>query len=93
MKTLLAICMLAVAGFVGAAEKPAAAPPASESVKGEVLEVLDASGFTYMRLKTKDGEFWASVPTTPVKVGANVTVENAMAMKDFKSKRIPTTTP
>lgn len=93
MKKLLAICMIAAATFAGAAEKPATAPPASEVVKGEVLEVLDTSGFTYLRLKTKEGEFWASVATAPVKVGATVTIENAMAMKDFKSKSLKRTFP
>jgi hypothetical protein len=93
MKVLLFICMMAAATFVGAAEKPAAAAPASASVKGEVLEVLDAGGFTYMRLKTRDGEVWASVAKSPVKVGANVTIENVMAMKDFKSKTLNRTFP
>ena len=52
MKMLVAILLLAVAAGTGAAEK---AVPTGDTVKGEVLEVLDANGFTYLRLKTKDG--------------------------------------
>ncbi len=88
MKTLLAICMIVAATFVGAAEEPAAAPPGSILVKGEVLEVVDTASFTYLRIKTRDGEVWASVPKAPLKKGAEVTIENAMVMKDFKSKSL-----
>jgi len=93
MKALLAIGMIVAAAFAGAAEKPAAAPPESLIVKGEVLEVVDAASFTYLRLKTRDGEVWASVPKAPVKKGAQATIENAMAMKDFKSKSLNRTFP
>lgn len=93
MKTFIAICMLVAPAFVGAGENPAPVPPAAETVKGEVLEVLDASGYTYMRLKTKDGEFWTSVSRAHVKVGNQITVENVLAMKDFKSKSLNRTFP
>ena len=82
--------MLAVAMCAGAAEK---AVPTGDTVKGEVLEVIDANGFTYLRLKTKDGEFWASVTKTTVSKGSEVTVENVMVMKDFKSKSLNRTFP
>lgn len=90
MKTLFAVLMLAAAMCVGAAEN---AVPAGDTVKGEVLEVIDANGFTYLRLKTKEGEFWASVSKTAVNKGAEVTVENVMVMKDFKSKSLNRTFP
>ncbi len=93
MKLLLAICTIVAATLAGAADKPAAVPPAPVSVKGEVLEVVDAASFTYLRLKTADGEVWASVPRTPVKKGAQVTIENAMIMQDFKSKSLNRTFP
>jgi hypothetical protein len=93
MKALFSICLIFAAAFVNAAEKPAAAPPAASVVKGEVLEVLDAESFTYFRLKTKDGEVWSAVAKAPIKVGSQVTVENATAMKDFKSKSLNRTFP
>src|SRR5436853_5444531 len=59
---------------------------ALDTVKGEVLEAKDVEIYTYLRLKTKDGEVWAAVNKTPIKKGAQVTIENAMEMRDFKSK-------
>jgi len=93
MKLLWAICMIVAVTFAGAAEKPAAVPPAAGVVKGEVLEVMDASGFTYLRLKTRNGEIWASVPKATVGKGAQITIENVIVMKDFKSKSLNRTFP
>ena len=68
-----------------AADKPASF---GGTLKGSVLEVMDVSGYTYMRLKTKDGETWAATSTTPVKVGTEVTLENTTVMQNFESKTL-----
>ena len=93
MKALFAICMIVVAPFVFAVENAAPVPPADSVVKGEVLEVKDVEGYTYLRLKTKDGETWAAVGTAPIKKGAEVTIENVMVMSDFESKSLKKTFP
>jgi hypothetical protein len=93
MKILFAICLLVAAVFASAAENAASVPPAGGVVKGEVLEVVDAGSFTYLRLKTRDGEFWSAVGKAAIKTGAEVTVENVMVMKDFKSKTLNRTFP
>jgi DNA/RNA endonuclease YhcR with UshA esterase domain len=72
-----------------AADKTAA--PQAASVKGEVLEVKDVESYTYLRLKTKDGETWAAVTKAPVKKGAQVTIENPMVMSNFESKSLKKT--
>lgn len=92
MKTLLAICMIVAATSVWAGENPAA-KPASAVVKGEVLEVKDVANYTYLRLKTKDGETWAAILNTPVKKGATVTIENFSVMHNFESKELKKTFP
>jgi len=69
-----------------AAEK--SAPLKTASINGKVLEVKDVDNYTYLRLKTKDGETWAAVARTPVKQGAEVTIENAMVMNNFESKSL-----
>ena len=74
-----------------AAAAPATAPPAAVTVKGTVLEVKDVEAYTYLRLKTKDGETWAAVNKTPIKKGAEVTIENAMLMNNFESKSMKKT--
>jgi DNA/RNA endonuclease YhcR with UshA esterase domain len=93
MKTLLAICMIVVAPFVSASAPATALPPAATTVSGEVLEVRDVETYTYLRLKTKDGETWAAVSRAPVKTGAKVTLENVMVMKDFESRSLKKTFP
>ncbi len=82
----LSLGMAATAGFAAAADAPA--PAATTSVKGKVLEVKDVETYTYLRLKTKDGEIWAAVNKSPVKVGSDVTVENATVMANFESKTL-----
>ena len=91
MKALLAICLIVAAPFVWAGENPAMFQPAAAVVKGEVLEVKDVESYTYLRLKTKDGETWAAVNKSPVKKGTEVTIENVMVMKNFESKSLKKT--
>jgi hypothetical protein len=85
--------MLGAASLTLAADNPAPATHAPVVVTGEVLEVKDVETYTYLRLKTKDGERWAAIGKTPVKKGAQVTIENAMVMTDFKSKSLNKTFP
>ncbi len=89
MKSLLAICMIVSSALVFAGEN--AAPHALSVVKGEVLEVRDVESYTYLRLKTKDGETWAAVGRVPVSKGSEVTIENAMVMNNFESKSLKKT--
>jgi hypothetical protein len=67
------------------------APAAPTTLTGEVLESKDAGGYTYLLLKTKDGETWAAVNPVSVKKGAKVTLENAMVMDNFESKSLKRT--
>ncbi len=66
------------------------AMPSSQgaTLKGEVLEVRSVETYTYLRLKTKDGETWAAVPTAPVKKGQQVTLSDTMVMQNFESKSL-----
>ncbi|MEN6586370.1 MAG: nucleotide-binding protein [Sulfuricella sp.] len=91
MKALLTICMIAAAPFAWAAEIPA--HPPSAAVKGEVLEVKEVENYSYLRLKTKDGETWAAVNKTQVRKGSEVTIENVMVMHNFESKSLKKTFP
>ena len=91
MKTLLAICMIVAAASVWAGENPASGKAVPMPVSGEVLEVKNVPNFTYLRLKTKNGEVWAAVVTAPVKKGATVTIENYSIMQNFHSKELKKT--
>jgi hypothetical protein len=91
MKALLSILIIISAQAVWAAEKPAPTAAATANVSGYVLEVKDAGVYTYLRLKTADGETWAAISKAPVKKGAKVTIENVMVMNNFESKSLKQT--
>lgn len=86
MKLLSAILAMLCFSAGWAAETPA--PPQRGSVSGKVLEVRNVESYTYLRLRTKDGETWAAVARAPVKDGAQVTIENTMVMTNFESKTL-----
>jgi hypothetical protein len=93
MRILLAICMMVIATLASAADQTATNQPAVGVVQGEVLEVQDVPSYTYLRLKTQNGETWAAIVTTPIKPGAKVTIENAIVMTNFQSKTLNKTFP
>jgi hypothetical protein len=66
-------------------------PPQAATLKGEVLEVRDVEAYTYLRLKTKDGETWAAVSKAAVRKGARVTLGNISVMENFESKSLKRT--
>jgi len=78
----------------GAAGDVAAATPASmpgagqqalEKVAGEVVETMDASNYTYLRVKTAKGDVWAATSRTKVAVGDKVVVPLESEMRNFRS--------
>jgi DNA/RNA endonuclease YhcR with UshA esterase domain len=94
MKHFIASSLIVAASFTAwAADPMPAKAPVKSTVSGEVMEVKDVDSYTYLRLKTKDGETWAAVSTAAVKKGAMVTIENAMVMNNFESKTLKKTFP
>jgi hypothetical protein len=65
---------------------PAAWAQGSPALKGEVLEVQNVPGYTYLRLKTATGETWAAVTTAGVKTGAPSSSSTPSTMQNFQSK-------
>ena len=64
------------------------ASPQASTLTGEVLEAKSVEGYTYLRLKTANGEMWAAVPTVAVKPGERVTLADPMVMENFESKSL-----
>ena len=96
MKLLIAVVVILCSSAGWCVEKSAALPTAvapATVLKGEVLEVKDVEGYTYLRLKTADGEMWAAVSTAKLAKGAKVTIENVMVMNNFESKALKKTFP
>jgi hypothetical protein len=65
-----------------AADPPA---PAQQVATGTVVETLDASSYTYVRVKLDQGEIWAAASHFDVAVGDRVTVPLDMPMENFHS--------
>lgn len=70
-----------------ASTAPAPAAPAP-GLTGTVLETMNSGGYTYMKLKTAEGEAWAAVNESKVAVGDAVTVASPMTMDGFESKTL-----
>lgn len=64
------------------------AAPAAATVKGKVLEKLDAAPYSYLKLATASGEQWAAVPQAATKVGEEVAVSVSAPMPNFESKTL-----
>ena len=64
---------------------PATGAPAA-SYGGTVVSTKDASNYTYLEIKGKDGVFWAAVPQTKVATGAAVELIGPIPMKNFDAK-------
>jgi hypothetical protein len=57
-------------------------------ISGEVVETMDAGGYTYVRVKSGRDEVWAAGPETPVSVGDAVAMPAGMKMENFKSESL-----
>jgi len=100
MRRLSAVLLVAVAvAGCKKSEPPAAAPqaataaaaaePQGTTIKGKVLERLDAPPqYSYLKLSVGKEEMWAAVPITNLEKGKEVTVVNAMPMANFESKAL-----
>jgi len=65
------------------AEKKSAAPQT-----GKVLEVLNASNYTYLRVDTGKEKIWLAGPQTKVKPGEKIMFGAGLPMKNFQSKSL-----
>lgn len=59
--------------------------------KVKVNEVLQTGSYTYLNVTEDQDEFWMAVGRTEVEEGEELYYENAMEMKDFKSKDLDRT--
>ncbi len=58
------------------------------TVTGTVVERLDGPPYSYLRLKTDQGEVWAAVPMDGVSKSGKVTVKHGAALKNFQAPRL-----
>ncbi len=55
---------------------------------GQVVEAMDAAGYTYLKLRDAKGEVWVAVRQARLEKGAIVTVAAQITMKEFESKSL-----
>lgn len=87
----LVLSLVACTDKVGesVAENPAlAAPVPAGMVRGTVLETMDAAGYTYVLLDTREGQLWFATQPVPVAVGDIVQTDTGLAMEDFTSRAL-----
>ena len=65
--------------------------PAGDVITGTLVEQIAASPYVYLKLKTANGDVWAAVNEATLKIGASVTVYNAILMEKFESKTLKRT--
>jgi hypothetical protein len=70
------------------AAAPALAPPAAQTVSGTVLETMDASNYTYVRVKTESRELWAASSPFKVAVGDPIVISLDQPMENFHSQAL-----
>ena len=70
---------------------PSQAPDAPQlaAVSGKVVQKMDASRYTYIRLDDGAGnETWAVVPQTQLEIGGQITLKGGTVMHNFNSKTL-----
>ncbi len=58
---------------------------AAESHKAVVEEILNASNYTYLRVKENDKDYWIAITKRPMEKGETIYFDKAMEMQNFKS--------
>lgn len=67
--------------------------PEGGVASGTVVETMDASNYTYVRVTTPSGEIWAAATQTKIAVGDKVIVPLTMPMQNFHSATLNRTFP
>ncbi len=60
--------------------------PTGLTIKGKVLDTINAGSYTYLQVQAAQGPVWIAIPQAKVEKGQEVTVQNGMEMKNFKSR-------
>jgi hypothetical protein len=71
-----------------AAGAAAASAQSAPTVTGPVLETMNASNYTYVRVKTDQGDIWAASGEFKIAVGDRVTLALEMPMENFHSQTL-----
>ena len=88
--SIVAVALIGASFFLTGVERAGAAeavkPAAPQS--GKVLEVLNASNYTYVRVDTGKEKVWIAGPVSQVKPGERIVFSPGMPMTGFESKAL-----
>jgi DNA/RNA endonuclease YhcR with UshA esterase domain len=74
---------------LGRTSQQVPAAPQFAAVSGKVMQKMDASVYTYIRLDDGAGnETWAAVPKTQLEIGEQITLKGDTVMRNFNSKTL-----
>lgn len=69
-----------------ASDDPTETPAAQvATLSGTVVETMNGGGYTYMKIKSPNGESWVATPQVEVKKGQQVSIVAQMTAKQFES--------
>ncbi len=96
MRLKFLILSLALIIVFSACSKKEEQPQQQAQIKSNVHQVvvqeaIQVNGYTYIRVKEGDKEYWMAATTMEVKPGATLFYETAMEMKNFESKELKRT--
>lgn len=57
-------------------------------IKGTILEKIDATNYSYMKIKTKEEETWVAVPQLEIKLNTEIELQKPIPMVGFESKTL-----
>ncbi len=94
-KIFVAIVLLSISLFTGCENKEEAKDEMMKESLGmravEVIDLLNAPGYTYLQVKEKENTFWIAVPQMEVEKGEKLYFSKSMEMKNFRSETIDKT--
>jgi len=72
-----------------ACTSPTAPPPTgpNATITGTVVEQVDGSPYSFLRLEAEKGQVWVAVPMAEVPRRSKVTAKNGAVLKNFESKQ------
>lgn len=89
LRNLLIIFSISVLLFAGCKKEEKNVQPLPEGYHAaKVLEHMNASNYTYLRVEENDKEYWMAVPQLPVEVDEMVYYSKSMEMKNFHSETL-----
>ena len=62
-----------------------------QQVAGKVVETMSSGGYTYVLVRTSDGDEWAAVRETEIKKGSPIVIEAQMVAENFESATLKRT--